>query len=303
MYYLSAFDVFLTLKLISRLFGVHIGSYRIKSTDGTQIWAEAKGVPTNPHVVWIHGFPSGAIAFDRLFDDPTYLSKLYMVRYDLRGSGQSDKPLDASLYQSARFAEDFDAVVQTFKLNEPVVAAWSYGGTIPADIYALHGTGAISGIIYLSGIPYMNAFPVVATAENSAILPLYLQDNITISDGALQTFIGLVFQNPNVITFTTRAAWVGLSGFIPQSVKSILPSRQQDQTRFVNEAGPSLPILYIEGSKDRVINGTTAVGLLQPTFKKLSVFTLPNSGHTVFLEEFETVRDQVLKFVANTTQA
>lgn len=52
------------------------------------------------------------------------------VRYDMRGFGQSDKPLDPSFYQSDRFAEDFDAVVEAFNLHKPFAAGWSYGGTI-----------------------------------------------------------------------------------------------------------------------------------------------------------------------------
>lgn len=51
----------------------------IKSKDGTQLYAEAKGNPANPHFVWIHGYLLGSLVWDKLFDDQTYLDNLYMV--------------------------------------------------------------------------------------------------------------------------------------------------------------------------------------------------------------------------------
>ncbi|KDQ14993.1 hypothetical protein BOTBODRAFT_300083 [Botryobasidium botryosum FD-172 SS1] len=119
----------------------------VTSKDGTQIWAEAQGNPANPAVVWLHGIFSSSVVFDKLFEDQTYLDALYMVRYDIRGLGQSGKPGDAPSYASERFAEDFDAVVQAFKLNKPVVAGWSFGGSICADITTSHGAGYLASCI------------------------------------------------------------------------------------------------------------------------------------------------------------
>ncbi len=51
----------------------------VKSSDGIRIYADAKGNPANPHVVWIHGFLLGSIVFDQLFEDEAYLNRLYMV--------------------------------------------------------------------------------------------------------------------------------------------------------------------------------------------------------------------------------
>ena len=42
----------------------------------------------------------------------------------MRGFGRSDKPLDASAYESIHFAEDFDAVLQAFNMITPVTIGW-----------------------------------------------------------------------------------------------------------------------------------------------------------------------------------
>jgi len=270
----------------------------IKSRDSTRLYAEAKGDPSNPHLVWIHGFLLSSLVFDKLFEDQVYLDNLYMVRYDMRGFGQSDKPLEPSFYQSIRFGEDFDAVVQAFGLNKPFVAGWSYGGSVAVDIYSLHGNDVISGFVYMAGLPYTNVASSVVQPGYAALGPSLLQDtNVTLYNSAGTQFIDLLVQNSTVLPFDTRVAWLGLGSVIPQAVKANLRTRTQDPTRFFNEGGPSLPVLFVEGAKDRVGNDTASIEFLRPHFKKFEILTLPDAGHASFLDEFEAVRASVLEFV------
>ena len=48
------------------------------------------------------------------------------VRYDVRGQGLSDQPLDPFAWTSNKFAEDFKAVVEAYGLKKPFIAPW-YG--------------------------------------------------------------------------------------------------------------------------------------------------------------------------------
>jgi len=91
-------------------------SQLITSTDGTKIWAEATGNSNKPPVVFIH--------FSKQFSDPNLLENLYMIRYDVRGHGKSDQPLEAKDYESLRHAEDFKAVVEAFGASKPFVVGW-----------------------------------------------------------------------------------------------------------------------------------------------------------------------------------
>jgi hypothetical protein len=54
------------------------------SLDGTKIWAEAVGDPSNPALVWVHGFATSALYFNKPFNDPDYLSKFYMASTDFK---------------------------------------------------------------------------------------------------------------------------------------------------------------------------------------------------------------------------
>jgi len=100
----------------------------LKSNDGTEIYADAVGDPSNPSIVFIHGFSLSSIAFDSVFSDPKFFENFYLVRYDTRGHGRSGKPEEEEAWQSERLSQDFDAVVTGFELKVPFVAAWSMGG-------------------------------------------------------------------------------------------------------------------------------------------------------------------------------
>ena len=116
----------------------------VRSKDGTQVWTHAAGNPTKPAVVFIPGFSCTALAFEKQFDDPKLLENLYLVsccltihlpvivvtillyqvRYDPRGQGQSGQPLKSEDYHSERYADDFKAVVDEYKLSKPFVCGW-----------------------------------------------------------------------------------------------------------------------------------------------------------------------------------
>lgn len=51
------------------------------SQDGTKIWADASGNPSNPAVVFIHGYCCTADFFEKQVTDSKLLERVYMVRY------------------------------------------------------------------------------------------------------------------------------------------------------------------------------------------------------------------------------
>lgn len=57
-----------------------VTSKYLKSSDGTTIYAEAKGDSSKPSIVFLHGFTLSAAVWDGLFDDPKLLDKFYLVR-------------------------------------------------------------------------------------------------------------------------------------------------------------------------------------------------------------------------------
>jgi len=108
----------------------------VTSEDGTKIWADAAGDPSKPSVVFIPG-PSSSTLIRRsraykespLDTTPVIHSEGFAdtgvkLRYDVRGQGLSDQPLDPSAWTSNKFAEYFKAVVEAYGLKKPFIAAW-----------------------------------------------------------------------------------------------------------------------------------------------------------------------------------
>jgi non-heme chloroperoxidase len=69
-----------------------------------------------------------------------------MVRLDLRGHGLSDKLTDPVSFQDGKiWAEDIRAVISALRLNNPVLAGWSYGGFIICDCIRYYGQENLGG--------------------------------------------------------------------------------------------------------------------------------------------------------------
>jgi pimeloyl-ACP methyl ester carboxylesterase len=103
------------------------------------------------------------------------------VRYDMRGHERSDKPGELDMYTSAKYAEDYVAVARAFALRRPVLAGWSLGAVVAADVFAARVDAAHvpAGLVYFGAVPALGAtVPRVATARVMALVP-----GLTTTDG------------------------------------------------------------------------------------------------------------------------
>ncbi len=99
--------------------------------NGADIAWEAAG--SGPPVILIHGH-----SFDRRMWGPQFaqLSKKYrVIRYDIRGYGLSDMPVEG---QSFLHADDVVALMDALKIPRANVVGLSLGAYIVADLLALH---------------------------------------------------------------------------------------------------------------------------------------------------------------------
>lgn len=52
----------------------------LKSTDGTELYADATGNPQHPSIVFVHGIALCGAVFDQFFSNKQLLEKFYLVR-------------------------------------------------------------------------------------------------------------------------------------------------------------------------------------------------------------------------------
>ncbi|KAF8524150.1 Alpha/Beta hydrolase protein [Hysterangium stoloniferum] len=269
----------------------------LASKDGVEIYAEAVGDPSKPHVVFIHGLGLSSIVWDSQFHDTQLINNTYAVRYDLRGHGRSGKPLDLTAWRSDRFAEDFYVVASAFKLNRPILVGWSYGCTPAVDVVNRFGAEFLGGIVYIGGLPYTSANHIVTASQKVAITGLLKHNDPEDYRLALPDYIKHVVNNPDAIPSEIHQSWTTTMASQPLAVFRRVLRREQDVGRFWERAGPVLPLLVIHGQRDNICDHDAAIAEARSKFQRVDIESWPDVGHAPFLERPQLFNAVVLVWV------
>jgi len=96
----------------------------VTTPDGLSISAQEWGNPNGPGIVFIHGFSQSNLSWMRQTHSDL-AKEFHIVTYDLRGHGNSDKPLEAARYRDGKaWADELQAVIDAAGLSAP---CWSAG--------------------------------------------------------------------------------------------------------------------------------------------------------------------------------
>jgi pimeloyl-ACP methyl ester carboxylesterase len=101
---------------------------RVASADGTELSVHDNGRRARPTLVAIHGYPDDHTVWDAVSAglDDTF----HVVRYDVRGAGESDRPAGRAAYRISRLVDDLVAVVDAVSADAPVhVVGHDWGST------------------------------------------------------------------------------------------------------------------------------------------------------------------------------
>jgi len=119
------------------------------TSDGTRLAVREYGNAQGPAIVFVHGIAQSQLAFGRQVHGE--LARKYrLITYDLRGHGESDKPLREEAYTDGRrMSDDLQAVIAATGAQRPVLVGWSLGGIVVAQYLSDYGDGAIAGINFV----------------------------------------------------------------------------------------------------------------------------------------------------------
>jgi len=118
----------------------------VKTPDALTISAQDWGNSNGPEILFIHGFSQSHLSWIKQVTN----SEFHMVTYDLRGHGNSDKPLEPERYKYSKYwADEVQAVMDATELKRPVLVGWSYAGRVTADYLTVHGTAKLAGLNYV----------------------------------------------------------------------------------------------------------------------------------------------------------
>lgn len=95
-----------------------MSSRHVRSADGVRLAVHETGNPDGPVLVAVHGYPDNHLVWEGV---ATALDADFrVVRYDVRGAGDSDKPTGRAAYRMERLGEDLDAVLDAVSPGAPV---------------------------------------------------------------------------------------------------------------------------------------------------------------------------------------
>jgi non-heme chloroperoxidase len=122
----------------------------ITTTDGTRIFYKDWGRKDAQPVVFSHGWPLSADAWDgqMLF---MLQNGFRVVAHDRRGHGRSDQPGFGNDMDT--YADDLAAVIDALDLGNAILVGHSTGGGEVAHYVGRHGTGRVAKVVLVGAVP------------------------------------------------------------------------------------------------------------------------------------------------------
>ena len=261
----------------------------VKTPDGLTISAQEWGNPAGPEILFIHGFSQSYLSWMRQVDSDL-AKEFHIVTYNLRGHGNSDKPLDPARYRDSKaWGDEMQAVIDAAGLRRPVLVGWSYAGRVISDYLATHGADKLAGINFVDAP--IKVDPALI-GDNLKNLPLMASEDLATNIAATRTFVhGCFSRQPSADDFETVLAF---NMMVAPKVRAGLGGRPLDASDMMSKL--KLPVLVTHGAQDR----NAKVGAAEYTASiipgaKLSIYE--GVGHAPFYEDAPRFNTELAAFV------
>jgi pimeloyl-ACP methyl ester carboxylesterase len=267
----------------------------VTTPDGLTISAQEWGNPNGPGILFIHGFSQSNLSWMRQTNSDL-TKEFHIVTYDLRGHGNSDKPLEAARYRDGKaWADEVQAVIDAAGLKRPVLVGWSYAGRVISDYVTNRGANGISGIDFVdASIKFVPEF----VGDNLKNLPLMASEDLLTNITATRTFLhGCFSKQPSAEDFETMLAF---NMMVPPKVRAGLGGRPLNATAVMSKL--TIPVLVTHGAEDRNAKLDTAkyTASVIPG-AKLSIYD--GIGHSPFYEDAARFNRELAAFVRMANKA
>jgi non-heme chloroperoxidase len=267
----------------------------VKTPDGLTISAQEWGNPHGPEILFIHGFAQSHLAWMRQVEGDL-ANEFRIVTYDLRGHGNSDKPLDPARYRDSRaWGDELQAVIDAAALKRPVLVGWSYAGRVIADYLAAHGAGRLAGINLVDAPIRIDPALI---GDNLNNLPGMASEDLATNIQATRAFLHACFsRQPDADDYETMLAF---NMMVPPKVRAAHFGRPHDATELLSKL--KLPVLVTHGAEDRNARlgaGQYAAAMIPGA--RLSVYE--GIGHSPFYEDAPRFNAELAAFARAAAKA
>ena len=266
-------------------------SQYVAGGGGTRLHVLEAGNPNGQPILFIHAFSQCGLCWSRQFNSDL-AEDHRLIAMDMRGHGLSDKPRDA--YADSRlWADDINAVVQSLRLDQPILTGWSYGPLVILDYIRHYGESAIGGIHFVGGVSKLGSEAAlsVLTPEFLADVPGLLSTDADDSTRALETLLDLAFSSE--LTPQDRYQMLGWSVSVPSYVRQGLFARAFDNDDLL----PTIrkPVLLTHSSAETIVR-PSAMDEHLAAMPDAQVHWTRDAGHAPFFDEADAFNRRLRQF-------
>ncbi|MGA1831275.1 alpha/beta fold hydrolase [Rhizobium wenxiniae] len=243
------------------------------------ITGDVQGPRDAPAIVFVHGLRQSRLIWSRQLADPA-LASFRLIRFDLRGHGDSDRPNDPAAYSDlTKWGDDLRAVLDGTRTERAIVVGWSLGGLVVGGYLHRHGSDRLAGLVLADAVTKLSPgllTPLSANFARATASPDLAERVAATSDFLLACFeqppSGADLQQMMVVNgMTPEAVAQGLSTPTPSDFDGDFTAFEQ-------------PLLLVHGAKDRLVRQAMSERMkgLKPS-AQVSIF--PDAGHSPFWED------------------
>lgn len=259
--------------------------HEVNAADGTPLNVVETGNVDAPALLLLHGFSQSYLSFHLQLHDPELTERFRVVAFDLRGHGGSGKPWLREAYAGHRpWADDVHRVIETLKLDKPVIVGWSFGGYVAMDYIREYGAGSIAALV-------LTGSHAGLIARSDGPRTRYVGD-LDMAIRNAREFMQLMSAKPVSDDMLDRGTYAHV--MMPAYVRNAMIDKRLDNTDMLTSL--SVRTLVILGDQDASLPATPIQGILEVN-RNITIKTLSGVGHSAFIEDAVSFNRELAQFV------
>lgn len=258
--------------------------------DGLGLYYEVSGnEAAGRTIVFLNGLSQSTVAWSAVA--PVFASEYRIVLLDLIFQGQSDRATDFRTYDA--HAADVMHLLQTLKIEQPVVCGLSYGSAVAQHLLVNYPDQFAGGILLATFGHNTPQFNSIGRSWESALraggYPLMLEVMLPVVLGRNY------FENPLVPIETLKENRLGN----PPDAESLIQLMRATEARtdYRNELrNISAPVMVAQGEMDFLIPPVVAQQVSEH-IPRSEFIVIPGVGHTLNLEAIPQINKLIRNFL------
>jgi pimeloyl-ACP methyl ester carboxylesterase len=263
-------------------------------TLAVQEWGVADGKP----IVFIHAWSQSHLGWlPQITGD--LAATFRVITLDLRGHGNSDKPLDKTQYNTGDvWADDLNAVISTLDLKETTLVGWSYGSIVIGDYLTKYGTDKVAAINIVGGLTGIGV-DRVADHFGPAVGDVMKAMEPSLPDQAIGMIATANMMVPDELDRETYGFLIATNMVVPPLVRQAMTERSVDFELIYKQL--SVPVLFTHGTDDQgVLPIAAKEGAALAPKGQLSLYQGANHGpHWADAARFNTELAKLIENASN----